>query len=126
MNLEKHNIPLGQVVIIEIEQEKENGCWLKSEAQLIVVGHHRDCDGTPLYALCSEPICAPDTTESNLLFALCPSSFIDVWFFKGYSENSLKIVAEETIEMKYRDVKHFLETEFGLGCQLARIGLIAE
>ena len=51
-NLElKHNIPVGALVEVQWDAWFGDGaCW-KVHARLWVVGHNRDCDGTPLYSL---------------------------------------------------------------------------
>lgn len=51
-NLEKvHDIPIGALVEVEFDEWfGEGACW-KVHARLWVVGHNRDCDGTPLYSL---------------------------------------------------------------------------
>ena len=51
-NLElKHNVPVGALVEAQWDSWFGDGaCW-KVHARLWVVGHNRDCDGTPLYSL---------------------------------------------------------------------------
>lgn len=51
-NLERqHAIPIGALVEIKFDDWFGDGaCW-KVHARLWVVGHERDCDGTPLYSL---------------------------------------------------------------------------
>ena len=51
-NLEKrHNIPIGALVEVKWDAWFGDGaCWIV-HARLWVVGHRRDCDGTPLYSV---------------------------------------------------------------------------
>ena len=53
-NLEKrHNIPIDSLVEVKFDDWFGGGaCW-KVHARLWVDAHTRDCDGTPLYTLCS-------------------------------------------------------------------------
>lgn len=51
-NIKKnHNIPIGALVEVKYNQWLGDGCCVKVHARLWVVGHGRDCDGTPLYTL---------------------------------------------------------------------------
>ncbi len=51
-NLEKtHDIPIGTLVEVKFDEWHGNGACEKTHARLWVVGHDRDCDGTPLYSL---------------------------------------------------------------------------
>lgn len=52
-NLEqkKHDIPIGTLVEVKYDEWFGNGACQKVHARLFVVGHNRDCDGTPLYSL---------------------------------------------------------------------------
>jgi hypothetical protein len=55
-NLTKsHNIPIGSLVEVKTSEWYGKGACIKSHARLFVVGHERDCDGTPLYTLCKRP-----------------------------------------------------------------------
>ena len=60
----EHTIPLGSIVEFEVEDwcedihraEKEIVIGIKKGTLILyVVGHSRDCDGTPLYCLASSP-----------------------------------------------------------------------
>jgi hypothetical protein len=46
-----HNIPLGVLVEVKWDEWFGGGACQKVHARLWVVGHDRDCDGTPLYTL---------------------------------------------------------------------------
>lgn len=51
-NLEKmHDIPIGTLVEVKYQQWHGDGACERVHARLWVVGHDRDCDGTPLYSL---------------------------------------------------------------------------
>lgn len=57
VNLEKqHNIPVGKLVEIDMGLDEDDYAYDEKYAgmRLFVVGHHRDCDGTPLYSLGSK------------------------------------------------------------------------
>ena len=47
----EHNIPLGTLVEVKFHQWLGHGACQKIHARLFVVGHNRDCDGTPLYSI---------------------------------------------------------------------------
>ena len=71
INLAKvHSIPIGTLV------------ELRGGVRLFVVYHHRDCDGTPLYAMSADPT---DTVKYE-------ERFHNPKWVHGYSEESLKIV----------------------------------
>lgn len=67
----KHNIPVGTLV------EMDDGC------RLWVVWHGHDCDGTPLYCLCSD-------RDDNVMHD--PKRYNYKWD-SGYPEESLTVVA---------------------------------
>lgn len=50
----QHNIPIGSLVEVKYDTWYGDGVCEKVHARLIVVGHHRDCDGTPLYVLANK------------------------------------------------------------------------
>jgi hypothetical protein len=51
-NIEKiHDISIGTLVEVKFNQWHGDGACEKTHARLWVVGHNRDCDGTPLYSL---------------------------------------------------------------------------
>lgn len=71
VNLAKtHRIPVGTLV------------ELRSGVRLFVVFHHRDCDGTPLYAMSHD---RDDTIQRN-------PSFHNPKWVHGYTEQYLKVV----------------------------------
>lgn len=47
----KHDIPIGTLVEVKYNTWFNDGACEKVHARLWVVGHSRDCDGTPLYNL---------------------------------------------------------------------------
>lgn len=65
----QHDIPLGSLVEVEITisnlSPSGSDVNLKGRCTLIVVGHKRDCDGTPLYQLSDIPV-IPAEMASNL------------------------------------------------------------
>lgn len=83
-NLAKvHQIPIGTLVeILPNEYGYEYG-----GVRLFIVHHHRDCDGTPLYAMSAKK---SDTVLSQKGFAN-PS------WINGFAEESLRVV-ETTLE----------------------------
>lgn len=55
-NLElKHNIPINSIVEVEYGEERDE-TFIHGTARFYVVGHNRDCDGTPLYSLAMEKL----------------------------------------------------------------------
>lgn len=46
-----HKIPIGALVHVRWSEWSGNGASMRIEGRLWVVQHHRDCDGTPLYAV---------------------------------------------------------------------------
>lgn len=88
---EKHNIPLGALVEFEIQMDGSN-IGIEGKARLYVIGHGRDCDGTPLYTLGERPIGSPKAhpetervdPEEDLRF-----HWVVTRVFNCYSEESL-------------------------------------
>lgn len=82
VNLEKeHNIPVGELVELDSEDERY------ANIRLYVVGHHRDCDGTPLYSL---GLKGADMWQSE------KQKFHNYKTFHGIGEDSLTIVKPNT------------------------------
>lgn len=50
-----HNIPIDTLVEVKYDTWHGNGACSKVHARLFVVGHDRDCDGSPLYCLAPSP-----------------------------------------------------------------------
>lgn len=69
-NAKVHGVPVGALVELE------------SGIRLFVVHHHRDCDGTPLYALGPDP----EDTEEKV------PGFANPKWSHGYDEGSLLVV----------------------------------
>lgn len=94
----EHKYPLGTLVevkvsIVDGESSGDTGSVidLHGTCKLYVVGHSRDCDGTPLYELSAIPVHPPSArlcTDAGLyrIFAKC-------WVW-GYGEESLKPTGE--------------------------------
>lgn len=92
-NLEKkHNIPIGSLVEVKYDNWFGNGACEKVHARLWVVSHDRDCDGTPLYALCNDMQYIDSTygALSRVLFGVK----------SGFSEESLQVM-EVSKDIKY-------------------------
>jgi len=95
-----HNIPVGAIVEIpnfnRFFEEQTTGRWpdtkaiegtqieIEGRARLYIVGHTRDCDGTPLYMVSAAPIGFPSSIPDRMKYALL-ARFSD----SGYSEESL-------------------------------------
>lgn len=51
-NMEKnHDLSIGTLVEVKYDAWHDDGACEKVHARLWIVGHTRDCDGTPLYSL---------------------------------------------------------------------------
>jgi hypothetical protein len=100
-NMQKqHNIPLGSLVEIF---SPEDETWNEPEdimhgLRLWVTGHHRDCDGTPLYALSFNKIayqqfkeCENEAEAGDKLANYMKQNYRGQ-FINGYSEESLIVI----------------------------------
>lgn len=67
----QHKIPIGTLVEVKYSNWFGDGSCQVVHARLWVIGHGRDCDGTPLYTLASKKKSAVDevTAEFGKLFA---------------------------------------------------------
>jgi len=85
--LKKHNIEIGQLV----EVIKDNEYPSKYDnIRLYVIGHHRDCDGTPLYAI---GLKGAEMYDNNKYFrGAKPKAFFNPEVVTGMDENSLRII----------------------------------
>lgn len=83
-NLKNHNIPLGSLVEIDFDDSYLESP--KKGLRLFVVGHDRDCDGTPLYSLSFDKNWKPDMFGEQ--FKMFARWSID----SGYSEDNLRVV----------------------------------
>lgn len=92
---EKHNIELGTVVQIEIDWADSDDVFIKGTAQLYVVSHNRDCDGTPLYGLATSPI-APSQGKVFGDESRLHNTFVK-FYVSGYPESSLTVVTKEEL-----------------------------
>jgi len=115
----EHGIPLGAVV-----EARAKPCWdifctgageevvIGTEEEitlrLYVVGHTRDCDGTPLYVLSAAPIGIPDTPCGLMNYSLFTSFVYD-----GVSEGDLTDTGEAS--PKFLSWDDFLKSVRGLG-----------
>ena len=98
----KHNIPLGSVVEVELDdyygQQENEEVFIGGTAHLIVVYRGRDCDGTPLYWL--------GTKEPPQDFKGGPNGLIaKLWIEQrgGYSEENLKLIKTPEQLKDYRN-----------------------
>ncbi|HSI90059.1 MAG TPA: hypothetical protein VK927_03035 [Adhaeribacter sp.] len=84
-NLAKqHNIPVGTLVQINSDMEEYDGI------RLFVVGHHRDCDGTPLYSLGKK---GEEMYDNGGYFpGAKPGTFHNPKTMHGFSEDSLLVI----------------------------------
>jgi hypothetical protein len=82
----KHKIPLGSLVFVRHAEWHGDGSYEKLEGRYWVVEHERDCDGTPLYAVCR-------FRRPNLNLFQNESIAKLVYRYKsGFSEESLTVV----------------------------------
>jgi hypothetical protein len=68
-----HKYPLGSLVNYAENKRKSDGTTdvkVSTQGTFIVVGHHRDCDGSPLYTISEKPY-APHVDEHWNYSALC-------------------------------------------------------
>lgn len=73
-----HNIPVGTLVEIVADPEQD---WFDG-VRLYIVHHHRDCDGTPLYAMTFDKT---DTEQEN-------PRFHNRKWLHGWTEDGMRIV----------------------------------
>lgn len=89
-----HNIPLKALVEVEIEKLFANNTSLKGVVQMYVIWHGRDCDGSPLYWLGTDPAGAdrwpPDGSTFTSIMLYRSEYGVD----GGYNEEQLHVVAE--------------------------------
>lgn len=99
-NLEKqHKIPLDSIVEV-LPFDEENDYGDHTGLRLFVVGHDRDCDGTPLYSL-SFNKCAKVKEDQDFGrqctvhtpgFAVRGEVFLNGHVVTGMSEENLKVI----------------------------------
>lgn len=87
-NKSNHSIPIGSVVDLKWDhgcaslnihkdrEGKEVALSVNGTIRLIVVGHHRDCDGTPLYVLSDIPVKLQDWTFREYMHYRMWSHFV--------------------------------------------------
>jgi hypothetical protein len=116
----KHEFEIGQVVILNTwhdewccgkilrsTRDKEICTGIKGKVKLIVVGHYRDCDGTPLYVLSSDSIGYISGYES-VKQQTSYKRWVDL-FITGISEDHLQECFGEKVELKHKSVFEFEE-----------------
>lgn len=113
---DEHEFEIGQVVILntwgdewccgnvlKTSDGKEISTGIKGKVKLIVVGHHRDCDGTPLYMLSSDAIGFIPEHKENIRQHHTYKKWVD-FFIHAISEDSLDVCFGEKVEMKYNSI----------------------
>ncbi len=86
-----HKIPVGALIEIKYDEWLGDGGSMKVHARLWVFGHHRDCDGTPLYILSHKKPTGPPLE----LHSLHPEKVFEHAFYRtinGYGEDKLTVV----------------------------------
>ena len=115
---DKHEFELGQLVILNTwydewccgdilrsSQGKEICTGIKGKVKLIVVGHSRDCDGTPLYVLSSKSIGYISGYES-VKQQISYKRWVNL-FITDISEDHLQECFGEKVELEYKSVFEF-------------------
>ena len=107
-NLDKaHNIPLGTLVETTVEDDR-GVSRSRTRALLFVVGHNRDCDGTPLYSL---SMTHPDFMEDvrvthqhgtmRMPYNAEISRSIYYRIHSGYPEDSLRVIEDPVYDPSF-------------------------
>jgi len=87
-NMEKaHNIPIGSLVEVKLDEWHGDGACEKALARLWVVSHDRDCDGEPLYSLCSEPLFRMNTRNEHVAYVGTDNA----WGAEGLMKNDMSV-----------------------------------
>jgi hypothetical protein len=87
-NMEKrHNIPIGSLVEVKLGEWHGEGACEKTIARLWVVAHDRDCDGTPLYSLCHEPLFRMNTRNEHVAYVGTDNA----WGMEGLLKNEMSV-----------------------------------
>lgn len=98
----KHNIPIGSLVEVKLDEWHGNGACEISKSRLWVISHDRDCDGTPLYTLSQnhpDHLCKGSVILDGYILRDGVALSILNNFKTGFSEDSLKMI-ELTDELK--------------------------
>lgn len=95
----EHEIPLGSLVEAEVKiysggyKEDRAEVNLKGTCKLYVVGHMRDCDGTPLYILSNIPVECPTMHGANTFSPYwCKYMAVAQVYETGYNADNLKVL----------------------------------
>lgn len=108
-----HKYPLGSLVTVNFD-ENHGYASFQGQATLYVVGHGRDCDGSPLYNLGTMPIAEP----SRYLYNDAANGFnpeymqwlvLNKFHLDGYGENSLVDTGRKA-EVFYHSVDSWTDT----------------
>jgi len=110
-NLERiHNVPLGAVVSYQAEvfsDSKPCKVNLKGRCTLLVVGHMRDCDGSPLYVLSDLPVFFPlpsnpmdPTPEEGLFRQKMVYKFFAQFVQTGVRESAFIVEPDKAVRLQ--------------------------
>lgn len=105
-----HMIPLGALVVVNISIEEENdesSVRLAGTCILYVVGHMKDCDGTPLYQISDIPVAAPTSGPFSDEYMLYRT--ISTLYRIGYDASQLEWVDSKPCAKLYKSVSEYLQ-----------------
>lgn len=115
----QHKYPLGQVceltlngnsnLGIEHVDGKEICLKITGKAKLIVVGHLRDCDGSPLYALSDQPIAFSHANKPGSIAKTFKYRQHCKFLTFNHHEASLKKIRGQFVPIKWESIDHFIE-----------------
>jgi hypothetical protein len=118
-NLEKkHNIPIGSIVEVYVNVEHQNATYpdvqvnLSGKCNLIVVGHTRDCDGTPLYTVADIPYAPLGMKYSKQREELLVESFAHC-VKVGYAEEDLKDTGNK-VSTVFTNAREYINVMLGM------------
>ena len=127
-NTLNYKIPLGQVVEIEMSEDAGENTFYTSEddgidqdvhigivgkVRGIVVGHSRDCDGTPLYCISNLRVkyhCAnlPEGMRSRMTETMTYSKWAKI-FSSGWGEGNLKVLDGQFVPLLFESIFEYEE-----------------
>lgn len=112
----KHNIPIGTLVEVKYNEWGSGGSCAKIHARLWVISHNRDCDGTPLYALCQTPIQNADTSDNFILYKKGEKNKKDIILKNNISVNVIYNVQNGFAEDQLTVIPVTIDIESGQDC----------
>ena len=121
---------IGAGVFVDDGERFQEICLgIKGQLKMIVVGYHRDCDGTPLYILSFKPVGFPtgrytiydrETRQSTYPYEgrsdMLMGMRYNMWlglYINGISEGSLEVVQDEFVPLTCEDVYEYEQKVFG-------------